>query len=435
VHRWLGYAPDVCTPEAIIAEANARRDKVMIVDLFGKVMLETPGAHSSHRPVKSGVIFGNHVYPITQGKYPILIQEPVNVIESTNGFVASINWMNEKLVSEHAMMYRVNGSYHIDNTGTIDGKWMRTEPAAEPWMVELIDAMPRCDGWAQDVLRIFKEGTLDLLYNRFAYGQIVAWDMERAYHRVFTSLCGNFLGLNLPLFNPCIFDEFERILPARSNINNECWYLMKSTGSCLEKLGLSSSLVPGCTMLLLFDRNIATPTHRIRFAPEHRAARLYDKLKDLGVDRQRLFARVCIGMFGRVRVTNSIDVRLENHNGDDDAFDPWQMAWYRSQGFSINGGLMSKTTDAIDIKNRLPLWCATVHGTNYMVLRKLFQVLDSTGLMPVSIRVDGLYYETDLMLTAIGDIMTAEEEDQIPKFVKWRNVEPNPIVVQSSRGS
>lgn len=449
VQRWLGYRPDECTPEKIIEEANRRRDNVMLLDLFNNIMLETPDAHKKHRAIKSALIYGNHVYPITEGKYLKLIQDPVRSVEEeapeVETYIGMINWMNNQLVSEHAMMYRHNGIYHIANTDLMDGKWTREPPSAEPWLSEIIDAMPRCDGWSPSTLHIFKEGTLDLLHTAggmiaytndvmFLNRYLTAWDMERAYHRVFTSLCSNNLGQYLTVPNPSIFDEFERVLACSGVIDNEHWYLMTEPPAFL---GLSSSLVPGCTMRLLFDRGLAEPTHRISFKHETRHMRHKKTLENLDMTQQKTFARVGIGMFGRVIMGDSVEVKLENHDPDE-PFDPWQIHWYRSKGFTYNEmtGVMCKNDDMIDIKNRMPLWCATVHGTNFIVLKRLLEIMDQYNALPVAIRVDGLAYENSHISTT--DLETEmrkdpEEDGQLQPYLRWEPSVVKPMTLTNPR--
>lgn len=430
VERWLGYAPDQCTPEKIIAEANARNDNVMLVDLFNNIMLETPDAHNKHRRIKSGLIYGNHVYPITEGKYLKLIEEPVRSYEEESGceeYLPALNWMHDQLVQQHAMMYRHSGIYYACNTDTLDGKWTRKPVSVEPWMSELLDMVPPCDGWSPQTLPIFKEGTLDMLYtapvlkyyaNPGRFNE--CWDMERAYHRVFTALITNNLGNNLPLFNPSIFDEFERVLPTSSVIDNDHWYLMTEPP---DWLGLSTSLVPGCTMRLLFDRGYATPTHRVKLQRDDRSWRMKLKplVENLDLEQQKAFARVCIGMFGRVVACKEIKVQLESHDPGT-PFDPWQIHWYRTKGFTVNEdtGMMTKIEDTVNIKNHLPLWCAVVHGTNFIVLRRMFEIYDEFKVTPTAIRVDGLAYEASHIRPCDLDVMMRRNPgEQIPVYIRW----------------
>ena len=70
------------------------------------------------------------------------------------------------------------------------------------------------------------------------------------------------------------------------------------------------------------------------------------------MEKQKAFARVCVGMCGRVRLSNVVHVQLENHDPDE-AFDPWQVHWYRTKGFTVNEDtmMMYKNSDAVDIKN------------------------------------------------------------------------------------
>jgi len=421
VRRWLGYAPGHCTPELIIEEATKHKDDVLLLDLFNNVMLETPDARTKHRRIKSALVYGNHVYPITSGKYLERVENPLRCLDELvdnaeeKSFMAKEAAMRQALVDEHAMLYQYNNTGYVHNTGALDGKWVPTAPQLEEWMSELIYMVPRCNGWDLDTMRIFKEGTLDLYMTSDTLGSI-GWDMERAYHRVFRCLISNHLGCQLPLFNPSIFDVFEAVLPTSSTIDNEHWYLMTDVPAFL---GMSTNLVPGCTMRLLFDRGLSRPTHRIKFTQEMRAIKLKVPLEEMDMERQKKFARVCIGMFGRVRMQNTVRVQLENH--DEEPFDPWQVRHYRDRGYTVNTDTMMlyKNSDAIDIKNRMAMWCATVHGTNFIVLKRIFDVMDQLGVMPVSICVDGLSYPHTVDEAALAEVMHRPPGQQIQRYIVW----------------
>lgn len=444
VQRWLGYDAGH-TPETIIVTADNHGDNVMLIDLFNNIMLETTDAHNKRR-VKSALVYGSHVYPLTTGKYLELVHEPIRSIEEEFPDVATqetyLEMMAELLRDQHAMVYEHNGCFHISNTPDKDGIWRREAASVEDWMKELIDAAPTCKGWDQGTFEVFRTSTRDLLWARTGYPKtrgnpelesFTCVDMVRCYYRVFLSLVNNNMNGNLPLFNPSIFDEFVPVTDPTEALSFDAWYLLDKPP---KNLGLQSSLVPGCTMILLNEQGGYLPTHKITFEREQTMHRHLDKLKALDLQQQKKF-HVVSGIFGRIREADVTRVKLETHGPDNAEFDPFQVDWYRSKNYDVYAGQLTKRVTLTSVKNKYALYAAIVHGANYVMLRQMYAVHGALDIWPSAVKVDSLSYFTPHLTMfnrdGVVDLMVLlREETDLPAYLEWEMETAKPALTSPS---